>query len=933
MNSIPDDSGCNTSGDSVPQNKRRITMKLRTKKIFASFLVFVMVLSMFAMPSTKAKAAAAEAYLAFADSSWGACQYWGGTAENGVVATNAVILGAGQYTVGVDFTGTADGAAAGIAFTAPIIANGELVFPGCFINIDSIKVNGVEVEFTKNYTSSDDGISTRSNVYNTWVSELPEDARRADGDLTDASAVIVSADAFASVETVEVTFTLIDPNALTAYLAYADASWGEGQYWGSAAAGVVNTDAVLCGTGTYSVGLDFTGITGGAAAGCAFTALMIPYGEILKAGSTIEITGISINGVDVADLAKCYTSSDDKICTRSNIYNSWVGELPEDARRADGDLTDCTPMIVANDVFANVETIVVTFTFRDSQTVNAYLAYADANWGDCQYWGGAATNGVEVSHADINGTGSYTVGLDFTGTASGAAPGCAFTAVMIENGEIAKPGCYINITEIKVNGEAITIGKNYTSSDDKICTRSNVYNAWVGELPEDARSISGDLTDCTPTIVNIDDLASVETIEVTFQYIDPEVATMYLAYSDANWGDCQYWGGAAANDVIVYNAYMDKSGDYIIGLDFTKTADGAAPGCAFTAMMYDFGETMFPNSYIKINKIEVNGTEVALGKNYTSSDDGVCTRSNIYNGWVGELPSDARTEDGDLTDCTPTIVNIEDLAAVETIVVYYTWTAGEGTIVDTIPEPTDVPALPALDTTATYHAYLGIQSSAWAFRNNAHDSKYGIDSGYFYQMSLVNTDSTVATLPGTFTDVEIKGDGTYTVAVDGSEFSDEDTLNLLFVSTDIPLNDQLTFTDVKVKFGGSTKYTFDEAVFDPDAKDFVCILAQNIWNSDVKDLFGYALPCDHIEMSFTVTGFGFDNPDLVAEATATPAPTATTAPAATTAPTTAPAADVNSDSTSGNNTVLIIVIIAVVVVAAAGIVTGVIVSKKKKVNQ
>ena len=145
----------------------------------------------------------------YADSGW-KYQYWGGEPENGVVATNATITGPGTYKVGLDFTQTEDKMAAGIAFTALGIKTGERSFPGYFINIKDIKVNGESVKLKKGYTSSDDKIVTRMNIYNEWVGELPKDAR-----LTTAKSMTPTDNgrqaAFDSVETVEVTFELFSP--------------------------------------------------------------------------------------------------------------------------------------------------------------------------------------------------------------------------------------------------------------------------------------------------------------------------------------------------------------------------------------------------------------------------------------------------------------------------------------------------------------------------------------------------------------------------------------------------------------------------------------------------------------------------------------------------------------------------------------------------
>lgn len=172
-------------------------------------VMFAAALVVNAVPDVADAAADNTAYLAYADEAW-TYQYWGDPVDTGVVGTNAEITGPGQYTVGLDFTATADGKALGLAFTAPIIAGGNVNFPGYFFQLDSIVINGAEVEFTKNYTSSDDGMELRSNIYNTWVAALPDDARTPDGSLDGASAVIVDPTLFTEVETITVTFTLLD---------------------------------------------------------------------------------------------------------------------------------------------------------------------------------------------------------------------------------------------------------------------------------------------------------------------------------------------------------------------------------------------------------------------------------------------------------------------------------------------------------------------------------------------------------------------------------------------------------------------------------------------------------------------------------------------------------------------------------------------------
>lgn len=165
-----------------------------------------------------------DAYLAMVDGEW-YVQYWGTdedllTYDAGVVP----ITGDGEYTVSVngataglmyDVTGDANGdyTPSGMSFMAVMVKDGTTLYPNMAIEITSIKMNGEEVPMTKkNYTSSDDGVEMRANIYNEWVNELSEDAHDANGAVTDASAYsaqIVDKDAFNSGWTsVEVTFNV-----------------------------------------------------------------------------------------------------------------------------------------------------------------------------------------------------------------------------------------------------------------------------------------------------------------------------------------------------------------------------------------------------------------------------------------------------------------------------------------------------------------------------------------------------------------------------------------------------------------------------------------------------------------------------------------------------------------------------------------------------
>ncbi len=507
------------------------------------------------------KPAEAEGYLAYimyADSSW-ANQYWG-TDDSAVRAENVYVTGAGDYTVSLDFTGAEGGKAEGLAFMALGLNDAE-TGKKLYLKINEILVNGEAVEVGKGYTSSDDGIVTRMNIYNEWVAELPADARSYDGDLEGASPIIVDKAAFESVDNVTVNFTVYENMIDTAYIMYADSAWAA-QYWGGEAAEPVTAkNALITGYGDYTVGLEFSG---DGAQGLAFAALGITKGETTFKGATLKINAIRVNG-EAIEFGKGYTSSDDGVTTRMNVYNEWVSALPEDARSYDGDLTDCNWIIVDKEAFASVNSVEIDFSLLPV-TDTAYIMFADTNW-TVQYWGSDDGSGVVATNAVVDGEGTYTVALDFTGTALGAASGTAFAAVGIVSGEKTFPGWFINVKDVKVNGESIEVGKGYTCSDDGLTTRVNLYNEWVSEVPADARVKDGDLEGVSPVIVDKAAFDVVETIEVTFDFIygeAPAAAETALTEDEANAmlaADYNAYIGLQCKDNYTFrNAWNDSYG-------------------------------------------------------------------------------------------------------------------------------------------------------------------------------------------------------------------------------------------------------------------------------------------------------------------------------------------------------------------------------------
>lgn len=222
-----------------------------------------------------------------------------------------------------------------------------------------------------------------------------------------------------------------------------------------------------------------------------------------------------------------------------------------------------------------------------------------------------------------------------------------------------------------------------------------------------------------------------------------------------------------------------------------------------------------------------------------------------------------------------------------------------------------------------YNAYIGIQSENYTFRNAWNEGTYGKgitgDDGTVWFDQLTGWDGpTALNKGGDFTDAQITGDGTYSVSVTDFDFGDDESLNLLFVSTDIPLDKDIKFTDVKVIMDGQTKYTFDEAYLSPDEASYYQPMMINIWNDDLgksDGLFGYMMPTDSIEIQFTVSGLDAAAPaetDAAAEETTEAAPGST------------PAADSSTTSAKTGNAGAAMI---AAVMAAAG--AAALVSRKK----
>lgn len=237
-----------------------------------------------------------------------------------------------------------------------------------------------------------------------------------------------------------------------------------------------------------------------------------------------------------------------------------------------------------------------------------------------------------------------------------------------------------------------------------------------------------------------------------------------------------------------------------------------------------------------------------------------------------------------------------------------------------------------------YTGYLGFQNTVYSFRNAWNDGTYGLNAGNDAFKNVVvwggndpetfpdyedyfDYDVTGYLLPVQWTDADITEDGTYTVALDGFDWTLDGaaSFNLLFVNTDIPIDSGAVIKNCKVLVDGAEAQTIAEPWVNPDEKEYVSVLLENIWNSDIVDRYSGAYPTASLAIQFDVEGLSSGAVD------AAPAEEAVTVSApAESGDTTAAVTSVKDSPDTGVEDVAVIAGLAI----AAG--AGIVLARKRK---
>ncbi len=334
--------------------------------------------------------------------------------ETGVVATNAEVTGPGKYTVGLEFKWqTAESA---LQFNL-ILQNGETVFPGYYVDITEIRVNGTPIELKADNmygTFHDDPASGFAPIYNNyWNAEAtpgstgpdPATMRAFDGVMDTEHWEIIDPKQIVAGTKIEVDFVVAaevgaevqelgDKPAVgtqldcpppkseegpSAHLYYQSGGW-----WPTATPEQQGDFTVtkITGEGHYTVKAYFVDQGGWTPSGNGAEKLMLvvenPNGTVMD-GMYLGVSAIRVNGeaIDFDDVAYGPTGYDnDGVFTKDDgyaiLYDKWMvenqpGTVPWGHETWNGE--EGTTAAVNPDNLANVKEIEVDFFVTATQNV------------------------------------------------------------------------------------------------------------------------------------------------------------------------------------------------------------------------------------------------------------------------------------------------------------------------------------------------------------------------------------------------------------------------------------------------------------------------------------------------------------------------------------------------------------------------------------
>lgn len=185
------------------------------------------------------------------------------------------------------------------------------------------------------------------------------------------------------------------------------------------------------------------------------------------------------------------------------------------------------------------------------------------------------------------------------------------------------------------------------------------------------------------------------------------------------------------------------------------------------------------------------------------------------------------------------------------------------------------------DPSGKYHAALGLEtdSTESVHRDAYFEKKYLKDPSREHLVIGNNGEIGYQIMKGAFTNVTLKGNGTYTVSLKDADFNGNRSFRKLYVATDIPNARGVTLKNVTVTINGTKYYTFEDAVLDDSAehgKNCVMLVLDKS-NPEVSNVFARSsVPVtqeNEITISFQIKGFSYKKGGVPPTPTPIPTPT------------------------------------------------------------
>ena len=213
---------------------------------------------------------------------------------------------------------------------------------------------------------------------------------------------------------------------------------------------------------------------------------------------------------------------------------------------------------------------------------------------------------------------------------------------------------------------------------------------------------------------------------------------------------------------------------------------------------------------------------------------------------------------------------------------------------------TDASAKKKVDKNGVYHAALGLQTDSRknVYRQGYYENGAEEEDDFSSLVMGKKGKSDYEVLDGTFKDVTIKGNGTYSVSLKNADFNGDRRFRKLYVTTDIPNTGEITFSNMIVSIDGTVLRTFNEPVLDSTKqhKQNCMLLAIHPTDRNLRNgVNRWSVPrnkTNTIKISFTVEGFSYDKgepvpteePEVTEEPEETIAPEESVLPEKTVAP-------------------------------------------------